>query len=121
MSSSQSRGCLGKVGWDLTPPGSKKAGQGIPHCAARQRAGLPVLVGISFPLPLPISPRTDSSCESNSLGEPTCTCRAKCLQEEELVTPSWVVARLAGLGVPLARPLLVPAGEEAALPDGGDA
>lgn len=39
MSSSQSRGCLGKVSWGWTPPGSKKAGQGIPHCAARQWAG----------------------------------------------------------------------------------
>lgn len=78
--------------------------------------GLPVLVGTSFPLPVPISPRTDSSCRSNSLGQPTCTRRAKCLQGEELVTPSWVPVRLAGLGLPLA----VPTGEEAALPGGGD-
>ena len=37
------------------------------------------------------------------------------------MTPSWGPTRLAGLGVPLAGPLPVPAGEEAAVPDGGDA
>lgn len=51
MSSSQSRGCLGKGDLGLTPPGSRKAGQGVPHSAARQQAGAAHAGGHKPPAP----------------------------------------------------------------------
>lgn len=116
MSSSQSRGSLGKGSWGSNLPGSRRAGQGVPTWLPDSGQGLPVPGQGRLPCSVPDLLRMDSSCRSISTGDPICISRAKRLRgEEPLTCPSWVPAEWQGGGAsapgdprpyPLGRKLL---------------
>lgn len=110
MSSSQSRGCLGKRGWGLTPPGRRKAGQRVTRSAARQWVGASHARGAQpFPLSctrlvedrLILQKRQHRAADLHQPGQASAGRKAS-------ERPSWVPAGLAGLRVFPGRPLIAP-------------
>lgn len=107
MSSSQSRGSLGKGSWGSNLPGSRKAGQVFPLGFQTVGRGCLCWGGTSLPCSVPALLRMDSSCRTISTGEPICISRAKRLRgEEPLSSPSWVPADWRGWGASDRTPAL---------------